>query len=287
MADADADAAEGMLVLVATPIGNLGDCSMRAIETLRTADLICCEDTRHTRKLLNRFDIRDVRVMSLHEHNERDRSSTVVERVAAGEVVAMVTDAGMPAISDPGEQVVAAVAAAGLRVSVVPGPSAVPAALAVSGLPTERFCFEGFLPRKGSERRERIAVLAAEVRTAVLYESPQRLGKTASDLASTLGDERPVALVRELTKIHEEVWRGTLGGLAARLADDSVQGECVLVLGGATILVSEVTDDVVLEHLRQAQDQGTSRRDAVDEVSRVLGVGRKRVYALAIGMARP
>jgi len=274
----------GMLLLVATPIGNLGDCSARAIEALRSADVLCCEDTRHTRKLLNHFGI-DVRVTALHEHNEIDKRDWVVERVRAGETVALVTDAGMPGISDPGALAVAAVAAAGLRVSVVPGASAVVAALAISGMPTDRFCFEGFLPRKASVRAARIAEIAQERRTTVLYEAPHRLHKTVDELRSACGEGRPVALVRELTKIHEEVVRGTLGDLATRFAEEAPKGECVLVLHGAEEPVVEVDDSDIIARLEAAQAAGASRRDAIDHVAAELGLPRKRVYSLAL--ARP
>lgn len=274
----------GALVLVATPIGNLGDCSARAVETLRTADVICCEDTRHTRKLLNHFDIRDVQVVSVHEHNEQARSSFVIDRVAEGATVALVTDAGMPAISDPGERVVAAVAAAGLRVTVVPGASAVLGALAVSGLPTDRFCFEGFLPRKGKDRRERLDALRVEARTSVIYESPHRLAATAAELAGALGGDRRAVMVRELTKLHEEVWRGTLAGLVDRLAEVPPLGECVLVVAGRERVEVTVSDDDLVAALERAVASGATRRDAVDMVATAHDVPRRRVYALAIAV---
>lgn len=271
----------GRLVLVATPIGNLGELSPRAVETLRTADVVACEDTRHTRKLLNHAGLTDVRTTAVHEHNEIERSVELIERISAGESVAYVTDAGMPGISDPGERLVAAVAAAGHTVSVVSGPSAIPAALAVSGLPTERFCFEGFLPRKGSERRRRIAEVASEKRTVVLYESPHRLAATVGDLGAACGGERRIVLVRELTKLHEEVWRGSLGGLAQRLEDRIAPGESVLVLAGATVDHVEVTDDELRDALAQERSAGASARDAAAEVARRFEVSRRRVYALA------
>lgn len=272
----------GSLVLVATPIGNLGDISFRATETLRTADVIACEDTRHTRKLLNHLEIRSVPVMAVHEHNEVGAAAELVDRIANGETVALVTDAGMPAISDPGERVVAAVAAAGLRVSVIPGPSAVPAALAISGLPTERFCFEGFLPRKASDRKERMAALVTEARTSVLYEAPHRLGSTVRDLCSACGESRRVVLVRELTKLYEEVWRGTLGELSHRLEAQTVKGECVLVLDGAPLLSTvEVTDDEIIAALKAELAQGASRRDAAATVTERYSQPKRRIYDLA------
>ena len=232
--------------------------SRRAIETLSRRDLIACEDSRHTQKLLNHFDIH-TKTMSLHQHNERERIDVVVDRIRNGETIALVSDAGMPAISDPGEVIVAAVAAAGLTVSVIPGASAVLAAVAVSGLPTERFCFEGFLPRKGAERSQRLDELAVEHRTSVIYESPQRIAVTIDHLITVCGADRPVAMVRELTKIHEEVWRGTHVGLAERLKED-VKGECVLVLGGAPVIEVEVTDQAIADALAAERASGSSKK---------------------------
>ena len=222
--------AVGALVVVGTPIGNLGDLSPRAVATLASADVLYAEDTRHSRKLLSHAGITGVPLRSLHEHNEADRVDEVVAAVAAGRTVALVSDAGMPAVSDPGARVAAAVAAAGLTVTVVPGPSAVLAALVSSGLATDRFCFEGFLPRSGRDRADRLAALAAEPRTSVLFEAPGRVAATLADLAAVCGGDRPVAVARELTKLHEEVWRGTLEGAAAWAAD-GLRGEVVLVAG--------------------------------------------------------
>ena len=194
-----------------TPIGNLGDLSPRAVETLRSADVIYCEDTRHSRKLLSHAGITGVPLRSLHEHNEDDRVAEVLDAVGQGRTVALVSDAGMPGISDPGSRVVAAAAGEGLIVSVVPGPSAADAALVTSGLPTDRYCFEGFLPRSGRERRERLEALARERRTSVVFEAPGRVAGTLAELAEVCGEDRPVAVARELTKVHEEIWRGPLG----------------------------------------------------------------------------
>ncbi len=211
----------GALVVVGTPIGNLGDLSPRAVAALGSADVLYCEDTRHSRKLLSHAGISGVPLRSLHEHNEADRLDEVVAAVAAGRTVGLVSDAGMPAVSDPGARVAAAVAAAGLTVTVVPGPSAVLTALVASGLATDRFCFEGFLPRSGRDRAGRLAVVAAEPRTTVLFEAPGRVAATLADLAGVCGGDRPVAVARELTKLHEEIWRGTLEGAAAWAAAGS------------------------------------------------------------------
>ena len=270
----------GALVLVGTPIGNLADLSPRARDALATADVIACEDTRRTGRLLELSGIDRRPLLVINDHTEASRVREVVDRVAAGERVVVVTDAGMPGISDPGERLVRAVAAAGLRVEVVPGPSAVVSALVVSGLPAGRFVYEGFLPRKGSGRSARLRALADEQRTAVLYEAPHRVAATLADLAQACGDDRPVALVRELTKLHEEVWRGTLAGAVARVADVEPRGEYVLVLGGAPEL--EVADDeairVALAHERTS---GSSTKDAVAAVAELLGVPKRRVYDLA------
>ena len=272
----------GALVVVGTPIGNLGDLSPRAVEALATADVIYCEDTRHSRKLLTHAGISGVPLRSLHEHNEDDRVDEVVGAVATGRTVALVTDAGMPAVSDPGGRVVAAVGAAGLRVTVIPGPSAVLVALVASGLPTDRFCFEGFLPRSGRERTERLAGIAAETRTTVLFEAPVRTAATLRDLAAVCGYDRPVAIARELTKLHEEVWRGTLAA-GVEWAAAGVRGEVVLVLGGADEPVDQVVDDEVLVRaLAEQTASGARTRGAVDEVAAAHGVSRRRVYELAL-----
>jgi len=278
----DPGGGRGALVVVGTPIGNLGDLSPRAVDALATADVVYCEDTRHSRKLLTHAGIAGVPLRSLHEHNEDDRVDEVVTSVARGRTVALVTDAGMPAVSDPGARVVAAVAAAGLVVTVVPGPSAVLAALVASGLATDRFCFEGFLPRSGRDRTERLAVVAADPRTTVLFESPVRTAATLRDLAGACGPDRPVAVARELTKLHEEVWRGSLAD-AADWAADGLRGEVVLVLAGAPAAVpGAVGDDVLTAALAELTATGAKTRGAVDRVAADHGVPRRRVYELAL-----
>jgi 16S rRNA (cytidine1402-2'-O)-methyltransferase len=275
----------GALVLVATPIGNLGDLSPRAVEVLSTADVIYCEDTRHSRKLLTHAGITGVRLRSLHQHNEDDRIDEVIGSVAAGRTVAMVSDAGTPGISDPGTRVVAATAAAGLTISVIPGPSAGLAALVTSGLPTDRFCFEGFLPRSGKERRHRLAALAGEVRTTVLFEAPGRLAATLADLAREVGDQRPVAVARELTKLHEQIWRGTAAEAATWAASPPVRGEVVIVVAGAAEAPEvRVEDGPLREALELRLARGERTRGAVDAVAEEFGVARRRVYDLALGV---
>ena len=271
----------GTLVLVATPIGNLGDLPPRAVRALAEADTIACEDTRRTRQLLSHAGIAGGgRLVAVNDHTEASQVRTVLSRLDAGQKVAVVTDAGMPAISDPGQRLVAAVAAAGHRVEVVPGPSAALAALVVSGLPTARFCFEGFLPRKGRSRTDRLAELSGERRTTVLFEAPHRVRQTVADLADAMGPLRPVAVVRELTKLFEEVWRGTLEGAVAHLAASEPRGEYVLVVGGAGAPEAP-TAEVVEDALRVRLEAGVDKRSAIAEVASELGIPRRQVYETA------
>ena len=274
----------GSLVLVATPIGNLGDLSPRALSALESADLICCEDTRRTRTLLSAMDLRAAgRLVSLHEHNERDRTASVLDAVAQGKAVVVGSDAGTPGISDPGSRLVKAALDAGLHVTTVPGPSAVLAALVISGLTTDRFVMEGFLPRRGPERTKQIASLRGEERTCVLFESPRRLRATLVELAEALGDSRQAVVARELTKIHEETLRGSLAELARNLEGVEVRGEVVLLLAGAEPLEGAVIDDeAILSAVRRARENGASLRDAAAMVAEALGVQRRRVYELAL-----
>ena len=222
----------GTLYLVGTPIGNLGDLSVRALETLRRADFIAAEDTRVTAKLLNHFEIRKPCV-SYYEHNKYASGEKIVARLLAGETCALVTDAGMPAISDPGEDIVRQCAEQGIDVQVIPGPCAAIAALAVSGLPTQQFCFEGFLAVSGKTRREHLQRLQGETRTMIFYEAPHKLLRTLGDLRDTFGGKREITLARELTKLHEQTLRTTLDGAVAYFTENAPKGEFVLVLRGA------------------------------------------------------
>ena len=273
----------GALVVVSTPIGNLGDLSPRAVEALAGADVIACEDTRHTRKLLSHAGVATPELLAVHDHNESAQVRHVLGLVERGRTVAVVTDAGTPGIADPGQRLVAAVAAAGQRVEVVPGPSALIAALVASGLPTHRFCFEGFLPRKGGERASRLAAVAAARTTTVLYEAPHRVRRTVAALVEACGPRRRVVVARELTKLHEEVWRGTLGAAGAHLDATEPRGEYVLVLDGSPPPPPPTEDDIrreVQEHL----DTGVDRRAAVAAVAADLDVPRRQVYGIAVGM---
>jgi 16S rRNA (cytidine1402-2'-O)-methyltransferase len=274
----------GVLVLVGTPIGNLGDLSPRAVETLAAADVIACEDTRRTRQLLSAAGVAARRrLIAVNDHNEAAQVRVVLAHLDQGERVAVVTDAGMPALSDPGERLVAAAAAAGHRVEVVPGPSAALTALVASGLATGRWVFEGFLPRKGSSRSQRLAELAAESRTIVLFEAPHRLHDTLVDLRDALGEQRAVAVARELTKLHEEVWRGTLATAVERWSATEARGEFVLVIAGAPPL-AEATETDVEAALRRLLDGGMDKRSAIARVAADLDVPKRFVYHVAVGL---
>lgn len=229
-----AQAGSGTLHVVATPIGNLGDFSPRALETLKRVDAICAEDTRHTRQLLAHFGL-ERPLLALHEHNEGDAAAPLVARLLAGDSLALVSDAGTPLVSDPGFRLVRAARAAGVRVSPVPGPSALVAALSAAGLPSDRFVFEGFLPAKAKARREHLQALAAEPRTMIFYESSHRIEETLADMAMAFGEERPAVVARELTKLFETVLDGGLAGLVRRVREDANQrkGEFVVLVQGA------------------------------------------------------
>ena len=275
----------GKLVLVATPIGNLGDLAPRAVEALAAADVICCEDTRHSRKLLHHAGLSGKKLVAVHAHNEAEQAERIVREILGGQHLAFITDAGTPGISDPGERLVAAALAAGVDVELVPGPAAVVAGLVLSGLPTSRFCFEGFLPRKGQERTVRLAELAGEPRTTVLYEAPHRLVATVTDLEAACGGERRIAICRELTKKFEDVWRGTLADAVARAETIEARGEYVLVVEGAPP-PGAATDDDVDVAVRRRLDAGRSTRDAAADVAAELGVPKRVAYNAAVRLSR-
>lgn len=277
----------GRIMLAATPLGNPADASLRLRELLATADVIAAEDTRRLRRLALALGTTLAgRLVSYYDANERDRSRDLVDEAERGALVAIVTDAGMPSISDPGYRVVAEAIERGVPVSIAPGPSAVLAALAVSGLPVDRFCFEGFLPRKQGERAARIAELVHEPRTMVFFEAPHRVDAALGALADVLGSERRAAVCRELTKTYEEVRRGTLGELLA-WAKDGVLGECTIVVAGAS-----ASDRRAAQGLREPADwatavqalieAGSDRRQAIADVARQAGVPRRLVYDAAV-----
>jgi 16S rRNA (cytidine1402-2'-O)-methyltransferase len=274
----------GTLVLVATPIGNLGDLSPRAVTTMQGSSLILCEDTRHSGKLLAHAGISGVRLAVCNEHTEVERSRDVLSLLDTGATVALITDAGTPGISDPGSRLVRAVLDAGHTVSAVPGPAAFVMALVVSGFDTNRFVFEGFLPRSGRERAARLAVIAAEQRTSVMYEAPHRIARTVCDLADVCGGQRAVAIARELTKIYESVWRGSLDAAVAHVDSTAPRGEYVIVLDGAPPR-GEISDDEIRSALNVALE-GHSRKDAVAAVVGQLEVPKRRVYELALAVNR-
>jgi 16S rRNA (cytidine1402-2'-O)-methyltransferase len=277
-------AVAGALVLVGTPIGNMGDLSPRAAEVLGGADAIACEDTRRTGRLLQLAGIERRPFILLNDHTEAGQIRGVLDRLGRGERVAVVTDAGMPGISDPGERLVAAAVEAGHVVEVVPGPSAAVTALVASGLPAGRFVFEGFLARKGSARSERLAAVAAEERTVILYESPHRVGRTLADLRDACGGDRRVVVARELTKLYEELWRGDLDTAAAWAETEPPRGEIVIVLAGASP-AGPAGDDDIESAIRDRLDAGDSVRDAAAAVALRLGVPKRRAYSLAVSMA--
>ena len=268
----------GRLVLCATPIGNLEDVSLRLLRTLAEADIVACEDPRRTKKLLTHHEVAVRSLLVYNDGNERSRAPELVERIRSGLTVALVSDAGMPGLSDPGYQLVRGCAEADLSIEVVPGPSSIVSALALSGLPPARFVFEGFLPRKAGERRRRIEELGSEKRTLVFFVPPHRAQATVEDLLEGLGD-RPAALARELTKLHEEVIRGRLGELLERLRATPARGELVLVLGGA---VGEHRAEPQTEELaaraRALMEGGTERKEALTRVAKELGVRRRKVF---------
>jgi 16S rRNA (cytidine1402-2'-O)-methyltransferase len=269
------------LVLVGTPIGNLGDLAPRAVEALAAADAICCEDTRRTGRLLAHAGVARPALIVVNDHTEVRAIAGVLDRLDRGERVAVVSDAGMPGISDPGERLVRAAVDAGHPVEVVPGPSAAVTALVTSGLPTGRFAFEGFLPRKGSGRTNRLAELATEPRTVVLYEAPHRVARTLADLTAACGAERRVSVGRELTKLHEEHWHGTLADAVAWATASEPRGELVLVLEGAPPPPAVDTEGIEAA-LTEEMNDGASARDAAVTVARALGVPKRRAYELAV-----
>lgn len=271
----------GILLVCATPIGNLGDVTLRVLDALRTADTIAAEDTRVTRKLLARYEIHTP-LEAYHEHNRRVRTPEIVGRIERGERIALVSDAGTPGISDPGAHLVDACLDSGLRVEVLPGPSAIVTALVASGLPTGAFYFGGFLPRKPGERARALERLAQLDATLVFYESPARTPATLVSLAESFPG-RQAALARELTKLHEEVVRGPVGELAAAIAGRQLKGEVVLLVGPPEAEVQlTIDEDVVRERLAELEAAGSTRRDAVREVASETGLPRNEVYRISV-----
>ena len=272
----------GMLYLVPTPIGNLGDISARCRQTLEEADFIAAEDTRVTLKLLNHLGIKKS-LVSYYEHNKAFRGDKIVERILSGETCALVSDAGSPAISDPGEDLVKQCAAAGIPVCAIPGPCAAITALSISGQSTGRFCFEGFLSTAKKSRREHLDSLRTEQRTMIFYEAPHKLVPTLEDLRQAFGDDRGISLCRELTKLHEEVVRTTLGEAVARYTENPPKGEFVLIVAGAQPEEKEApTETDAAARVAQLMQEGLSRKDAVKQAAKELGLPKNVVYDIAL-----
>ena len=271
-----------MLYLVPTPIGNLGDISLRCRETLENADFIAAEDTRVTLKLLNHLGIKKS-LVSYYEHNKATQGSKIVERILAGETCALVSDAGSPAISDPGEDLVKQCAAAGIPVCAIPGPCAAITALSISGQATGRFCFEGFLSTAKKSRRQHLDSLRKEQRTMIFYEAPHKLLTTLADMAEVFGGERPISLCRELTKLHEEVVRTTLAEAVARYTENPPKGEFVLIVAGAPAEQREAPSETdAAKRVAQLIAEGVSRKDAVKQTAKELGLPKNVVYDIAL-----
>lgn len=269
---------EGRLVLAATPIGDVSDASTRLRHLLASADVVAAEDTRRLHRLTSALDVAVTgSVISYHEHNEGRRTGDLIARMVDGATVLLVTDAGMPSLSDPGFRLVTAAIEAGIAVTSAPGPSAALAALAVSGLPVDRFCFEGFLPRKQGQRRERLRSLGDEPRTMVFFEAPHRLHDVLGDMSELLGPDRPAAVCRELTKTYEQVRRGSLIELAEWSAS-GVRGEVTVVVGGRPVERPAVTDEELREEVQRLMATGQTRRDAVGAVAESTRTPRRRVY---------
>lgn len=277
----------GRIILAATPLGNVADASARLIGLLQSADIVAAEDTRRLRRLADGLGVTlGGRIVSYYDANEKQRAVELVDAALGGAVVLVVTDAGMPSVSDPGYRVVAEAVSRGVPITAAPGPSAVLMALAVSGLPVDRFCFEGFLPRKGGERQARIAELKSEARTMVFFEAPHRLEAMLTALSAGLGADRSAAVCRELTKTYEEVIRGTLESLVTWAAE-GVRGECTVVVSGASAdelraARGLVTPQEWVAEVRRREERGQDRKSAIAEVAREVGVARREVYDAVI-----
>ncbi len=271
------------LYVVGTPIGNLEDMTFRAVRILQTVDMIAAEDTRHTGKLLQHFEIKTPQ-LSYHEHNRTSRIPELLEYLANDKAIALVSDAGMPGISDPGYELIKACIEAGINVVPIPGASAAITALSAAGLPTDRFVFEGFLPAKTQQRREHLESLQTESRTLIFYESPHRLQDTLQDLAQILGSDRQIVLGRELTKLYEEFWRGTIAEAIAHYSQREPQGEYTLVLAGIPPSQPQLTQEELKAELKQLISQGISRSQASRQLAKVTSLSRRQLYQLALSL---
>lgn len=274
----------GTLYVVATPIGNLEDMTFRAVRILQTVDAIAAEDTRHTGRLLQHFQIKTPQI-SYHEHNRNQRLSELLNQLNEGKAIALVTDAGIPGISDPGYELVKACIEAGIKVVPIPGASASLTALSAAGLPTDRFVFEGFLPASGKERQQRLESLPAQSRTLIFYESPHRLRVTLKDLERCLGKERPIVLARELTKLYEEFWRGTIEEAIAHYTQHEPKGEFTLVVAGAELVMPVLSEDILKAELQQIMAQGVSRSQATRQLAELTKLPRRQLYQLSLAIS--
>lgn len=284
MKHAPSDPKPGTLYLVGTPIGNLEDMTFRAVRILQSVDAIAAEDTRHTGRLLQHFQIQTPQV-SYYEHNQKSRIPDMVRRLQQGQAIALVTDAGMPGISDPGYELVRVCVEEGIPVVPIPGPTAAISALVVSGLPSDRFVFEGFLPNNSpARRRERLEELKAESRTLVFYEAPHRLRQTLGDIASVFGGDRTLVLAREITKLHEEVWRGTVADAIAHYSQREPAGEFTLVVAGAELSQPILSEEALIAELQDLLKQGLSRSQASRQLAQQTSLPRRQIYQLALSI---
>ncbi|MEH2216059.1 MAG: 16S rRNA (cytidine(1402)-2'-O)-methyltransferase [Nostoc sp.] len=277
------DPKPGTLYVVGTPIGNLEDITFRAVRILQTVDIIAAEDTRHTGKLLQHFQVKTPQV-SYHEHNRTTRIPELLEHLVNNKAIALVSDAGMPGISDPGYELVKACIEAGISVVPIPGASAAITALSASGLPTNRFVFEGFLPAKTQQRQEHLESLQTESRTLIFYESPHRLRDTLQDLAEVWGSDRQIVLGRELTKLYEEFWRGTIAEAIAHYSQREPQGEYTLVVAGIPASQPQLTEEELKAELKQLISQGISRSQASRQLAKFTSLPRRQLYQLALSI---
>ncbi|MBU7587050.1 MAG: 16S rRNA (cytidine(1402)-2'-O)-methyltransferase [Nostoc sp. TH1S01] len=273
----------GTLYVVGTPIGNLEDITFRAVRILQTVDLIAAEDTRHTGKLLQHFQVKTPQI-SYHEHNRNSRIPEILEHLNYGKAIALVSDAGMPGISDPGYELIKACIDAGITVVPIPGASAAITALSAAGLPTDKFAFEGFLPPKAQQRKEYLEKLQTESRTLIFYESPHRLTDTLQDLAEVFGSDRPIVLARELTKLYEEFWRGTIAEAIAHYQQREPQGEYTLVVAGTPASQPLLSETQLKAELQQLISQGISRSQASRQLAKFTSLSRREVYQLALSI---
>ncbi len=271
----------GKLTVVGTPLGNLGDLTDRAREALASADLVLCEDTRRTGGLLSKLGIGGPKMLVSNEHTEAGAIGRMLSKIEAGGHVVLVSDAGMPAISDPGNRLIGAAVEAGVEVDVAPGPTAAVVALVLSGLPTDRFVFEGFIPRQGPARTQRLAEVAREKRTVVIYEAPHRLVRTLAELIEICGGDRLAVVARELTKMYQDVQRGNLESLHQHFVDESPKGEFVIVIGPSSSIQTVISDEDLICLLQAERAGGVSTRDTVAKVATITGASKRRVYELA------